>query len=103
MSDKKAAPAVHDPQSDDFSSIELPGDLHEALEPLARQVHDAWAQAKIEIGYSFGPETDDEARTHKDLVPYEDLSDDVKELDRQTARRVIQALLGLGYEIVRRD
>ncbi len=58
------------------------------------------ARAKIQMGYRFGSETDDQAKTHKHLVPYEDLDDDVKELDRKTARRIIQVLLGLGYRIV---
>ena len=38
-----------------------------------RQSHEDWARGKRAQGWTWGPEKDPEARTHPNLVPYDDL------------------------------
>lgn len=62
----------------------------ELLEELSRIEHDQW----IEWSKSVSSEVSNERkkRWQKYWVPYEDLSDDVKEQDRVYARKVLDAV-----------
>ena len=80
--------------------IELPEALTPLVERLAEHVHDTWAQRRIEEGWTYGPERDDDAKTHPGLVPYEELSEAEKDYDRQTALETLKAVRVLGYAIV---
>jgi hypothetical protein len=84
-------------QTDD---VELPDALAPLVEDLARHVHDTWAQRRMEKGWTYGPDRDDEAKTHPCLVPYEDLPEDEKDYDRKTALETLRATMKLGYRIV---
>ena len=81
-------------------TIDLPASLGQLVEDLAEHVHDTWAQRRMEEGWTYGPERDDEAKTHPCLVPYEDLPETEKDYDRQTALGTLKAAVALGYEIV---
>ncbi|MGF7234761.1 MAG: RyR domain-containing protein [Frankia sp.] len=72
------------------------------VERLARAEHDRWMAAKIATGFSLG-ERDEGPTKHPDLLPWDDLSDPVREKDRQPMRRM-PAVLGLvDLQIVRRS
>lgn len=71
----------------------------EAVEPVARRVHEAWARLRIEQGWQYGPVRDDAGKRHPCLVPYDELPEAEKEYDRNTARETIKALRELGYQI----
>lgn len=72
------------------------------LEQLARQEHERWCRDRWLGGWSFGATRDDANLRHPDLVPYDRLSEPVRDLDRQTIRN-LPALLGeLGIGL-RRD
>ena len=79
----------------------LPTQLAALIEDLAERVHDTWAAARFAEGWSFGPERNDQAKTHPSLVPYAELPEAEKEYDRRTAAGTIHAILASGYEIVR--
>lgn len=37
------------------------------------ELHDDWVDAYLEMGWTYGPERDTEAKTHPDMVPYDQL------------------------------
>ena len=43
--------------------------------------HETWMQSKLDAGWVYGPIKCAEAKTHPDLVPYDDLSDFTKSKD----------------------
>ncbi len=91
----------YQPQPIDTSSIQLPAELLELTELLAKNSHDNWASQRIADGWTCGPRRDDALKQHPDLVPYEDLSDAEKEYDRLAAMETIKAIILLGYRISR--
>ena len=54
----------------------------ERLELIAEAVHNAWWQEKIKQG----------VENHPDMLPYNELTEEVKEYDRVTARAVLHNL-----------
>ena len=83
----------------DTRDIELPKELDELIEEMARNVHDVWAQGRIAEGWTYGEERDDKQKTHPCLVPYEALPDAEREYDRQTAVQTLKLILKLGFKI----
>ncbi|MEZ5448568.1 MAG: RyR domain-containing protein [Thiolinea sp.] len=81
--------------------VELPAQLHDLLEELARNTHEVWARQRIQDGWRYGEARDDEQRLHPGLVPYDELSESEKEYDRQTAGEVMKAILAAGFRIER--
>lgn len=66
---------------------------------LAENAHESWAQQKITNGWKYGPVKNLEAKAHPLLVPFLDMSEDDKDLDRSSARKTLNALLQWGYNI----
>lgn len=87
------------PKPIDTTGVTLPGELLDLTEKLAENAHDHWACMRIADGWTYGPRRDDEAKKHPNLVPYSELSESDKDLDRNTAMETIKAMLALGYEI----
>lgn len=58
------------------------------IELVAATVHQAWIDAKIAAGVKSRPAADG----REQMVPYEQLDDDLKELDRATVRAVYAAI-----------
>jgi hypothetical protein len=50
-------------------------------------------------GWRYGDKRSDTARTHPNLIPYDDLSEADKEYDRHTALEALKAVIALGYDI----
>ncbi len=91
--------APYEPSPIDTSQVQLPSQLEELVERLAEHAHDHWAQLRMADGWTYGPERDDVAKTHPDLVPYEQLPEGEKEYDRRTAMETLRAIVVLGYRI----
>lgn len=89
-------------QPDSFPTghIRLSPSLLNLSEVLARHNHDIWAQGRLREGWRYGERRDDAAPTHPCLVPYEDLPESEKEVNRATALGVLQAMVALGYIIL---
>lgn len=85
----------------DTSKVQLPPELKELTETLARHTHDLWAEQRLRDGWKHGPQRDDSRKEHPGLVPYEQLSESEKEYDRKIAVENIKALLALGYRLNR--
>lgn len=83
----------------DTRDIDLPKELDELIERMARNVHDVWAQGRIAEGWTYGEQRDDKLKTHPCLVPYEALPDAEREYDRQTAVQTLKLILKLGFKI----
>lgn len=88
------------PASIDTNGIELPPDILELTERLARHAHDVWQRQRLADGWRPGPVRDDARRTHPSLVPYDDLSDAERQYDRNAALETLRAMLALGYRII---
>jgi RyR domain len=86
----------------DGDAIAVPDSLLPLVEQLARSVHEEWSRARLQQGWKHGPVRNDGRKEHPDLVPYDDLPEAEKEIDRKAALATVRAILALGYEIVRR-
>lgn len=102
MAKKKApaaAPTPYAPKPLDTTGVVLPPSLQELLEKLAHNTHEAWAATRLAQGWTYGPTRNDAAKHHPCLVPYDQLTEAEKDLDRVTARETLKAILLLGYTI----
>lgn len=81
------------------SNILLPESLIPLIEDMAKHVHEVWAKKRIEDGWTYGHERNDEYKTHPCLIPYDKLPESEKEFDRATAMETIKLILQLGYKI----
>lgn len=90
---------AYNPIPVDTSSIELPAEIMEIQEKLAKNTHDTWAAQRFADGWQYGPERNDQEKLHPCLVPYEDLSETEKEYDRNTATETLKLIIALGFEI----
>ena len=73
----------------------------EEIEAMARMEHQRWCASKWLAGWRHGPRHDAK-RVHDNLVPWEQLSEPLREYDRDPARQIPDLLQGVG-EIVVRD
>jgi len=89
------------PQPLDTSKIEISPDLSELTELLAGNIHEVWAQQRLAEGWKYGANRNDHLKEHPCLIPYEDLSENEKEYDRNTAMETIRFLISQDYEIKR--
>ena len=83
----------------DTSAVALPPSLQELLERLAENAHEAWAVTRMAQGWTHGPARDDAAKKHPSLIPYRELTEAEKDLDRVTAGETLKAILLLGYTV----
>ena len=75
---------------------ELPSELLPLVEPLAAEVHAAWARAKRAQGFTLG-EPEGGRMRHPDLVDWDILPEETKDLDRATVRAVLIGVWRRGY------
>lgn len=87
------------PKPIDTSNITLPKELNTLLEAMAKNVHEVWAQTRIEQGWQYGPERNDTEKLHPMLVPYEELPEEEKTYDRNTSHETLRFILAAGFEI----
>ena len=89
------------PNPVDSTDVKLPMELESLVEEMAKNVHEVWAQTRISQGWSFGEERNDAEKKHPCLVPYEELSEEEKEYDRNTSIETIKLILKLGFKITK--
>jgi hypothetical protein len=89
------------PKPIDTQNIELPKDLTLLAEEMARNVHEVWAQTRMEQGWTYGAERNDVQKKHPCLVAYDELSEEEKTYDRNTSVETIKLILKLGFKITR--
>jgi hypothetical protein len=69
------------------------------LDLLARLEHDRWSRERIENGWWYGPERDDEKKIHEALIPWIDVPDRYKQMDRGAVSMLPELLMKSGYTI----
>jgi hypothetical protein len=71
------------------------------LEFLAKVEHRRWIADRIDRGWRYGKIRDDRLMLHPALVPYETLSEDEKERDRNAVRVLLSILAEQGKAVIR--
>ena len=89
------------PQSIDTSDVKLPEDFELLVEQISKNVHEVWAETRIKQGWTYGEQRNDELKTHPCLIPYEELTEEEKEYDRNTAIGTLKLIMKLGFKIVK--
>lgn len=92
---------IYTPHPAETGDIELSPEILELREQIAKNVHEVWAQARLDEGYTYGSERDDVKKTHPGLVPYEQLSEAEKDYDRRTALGTLRLIQKAGFVIQR--
>lgn len=87
------------PQPIDTDDVKLPEELLPLVEKMAKNVHEVWAASRIEQGWTWGEERNDQRKTHPCLVPYEQLPEEEKDYDRNTALGTLKLIIKLGFKI----
>lgn len=91
------------PEPMDLSSVNLPESLIQLSERIAENVHEVWAKARMDEGWTYGEKRDDIHKKHPCLVPYDELPEEEKEYDRNTAMNTIKMVKKLGFRIEREE
>jgi len=92
---------MYQPNPIDTSDVVLPPELLELTEKIAEQVHEVWAQGRVDTGWTYAEHRDDFAKTTPCLVPYGELSEEEKSFDRATALGTLRLIIKLGYTITK--
>lgn len=89
------------PQPIDTSDVVLPEELEQLVEQMSKNVHEVWAEERIQQGWTYGEQRDDERKTHPCLIPYDDLPEIEKDYDRNTSIGTLKLIMKLGFKISR--
>ena len=87
------------PQPIDTTGVKLPAELEQLVEKMSKNVHEVWSETRIQQGWTYGEQRNDELKTHPCLVPYEDLPEEEKEYDRNTSIGTLKLIMKLGFKI----
>lgn len=89
------------PQPVDTSDVQLPEELNALVEDMAKNVHEVWAQNRVQQGWIYGSERNDTLKHHPCMVAYEELPEQERAYDRDTAVETLKLITKLGFKIVR--
>jgi hypothetical protein len=78
---------------------EIPADY---VEELAEMEHEAWVAERLSTGWIQGGEVDSEKKTTPYLVPYDQLPEEIKQLDRDPVCNIPTLLSSIGMAAYRR-
>ena len=87
------------PQPIDTTDVKLSKELEQLVEQMSKNVHEVWAESRIKQGWTYGEQRNDELKTHPCLIPYEELPEEEKDYDRNTAVGTLKLIMKLGYKI----
>jgi ryanodine receptor 2 len=91
------------PNPIDANDVDLPAELDQLVEQIAKNVHEVWAKNRLDQGWVYGEERSDALKQHPCLIPYEDLSEVEKAYDRDTAMSTLRLICKLGFRITPHD
>ncbi|TFH54312.1 MAG: hypothetical protein E4G89_00250 [Methanothrix sp.] len=80
-----------DAESFEFTPVEM--------ELMAEMEHERWVEERLELGWVYGEKKDEKKSPY--LVPWEQLSDKIKEYDRVFIRKLPALLAHTGFQIYR--
>ena len=89
------------PQPMDTSDVRLSEELMPLIEQMAKNVHEVWAQSRMDQGWTYGEERNDALKHHPCLIPYEELPEVEKAYDRDTAVGTLKLISKLGFKITK--
>lgn len=92
---------TYTPQPIDTRGVELPEELEQLVEEMSKNVHEVWSETRIQQGWTYGEQRNDELKTHPCLIPYEELPESEKEYDRNTSIGTLKLILKLGFKITK--
>ena len=69
------------------------------LEKLAELEHERWSRERRLDGWTYAPARDDAQKEHPSLVPYDQLDEAMKQLDRTVASDIVQSLKSIGLSV----
>ena len=87
----------------DTSGVVLPESLMPLVEVMAKNVHEVWAKSRMDEGWTWGEQRNDELKQHPCLIDYNKLPDSEREYDRNTAVGTLKLIVSLGFDISKRD
>lgn len=90
---------MYNPNPRNTSTITLSPEIEQLSEKLSENVHEVWAQGRVVDGWKHGVKRDDTLKTHPNLVSYNELSEEDKNYDRNTAKETLKVMQKLGFEI----
>lgn len=90
---------MYKPNPVDTKDVFLTDELLTLKELLAKNTHEVWAEGRIKDGWTYGETRDDSKKQTPCLVPYDELSEEEKEYDRNTAMETLKLIVKLGYKI----
>ena len=90
---------IFEPTPIDTTAVDLPVEIDDLIERLSEHNHNVWSRGRLDAGWSLGPQRDDAKKQHPCLVPYDELPESEKEVDRHTATEVLKAIVALGFRI----
>jgi ryanodine receptor 2 len=82
-----------------FKATHLYQKLDKDIEFVPFNVHETWARNRMDQGWTFGEKRNDELRQHPSLVPYDELSEEEKAYDRDTAISTLKFITRCGFQI----
>jgi len=91
----------YEPEMIDTSDVVLSEELQQLVEQISKNVHEVWAHGRIEQGWKYGSVRNDALKTHPCLIPYEELSEEEKDYDRNTCTQTLKFVLKLGFKIIK--
>lgn len=95
----KLSNLTYQPAPIDVSRTELPEKVENLIERLAQNAHEVWARKRLDQGWRYGPQRNDEKKEHPCLVAYEELPESEKDVDRQAVITTLKAIVALGCQI----
>jgi hypothetical protein len=87
------------PKPIDTSDVVLDTELTALTEELARNTHEVWAQGRVNEGWTYGPVRNDAKKQTPCLVDYDELPENEKDYDRNTALQTLKLIVKLGYTV----
>ncbi|KAG7382404.1 hypothetical protein PHYPSEUDO_004885 [Phytophthora pseudosyringae] len=94
---------TYEPKPIPTDEVKVSPHLRSVIELLAENTHEVWAQMRMEQGWKFGPRRNDAKKEHNGLVPYIYLTQDEKQMDRNTAMQTVKLILRIGFSFVHKD
>lgn len=89
------------PQPVNTNDVVLPEELIILSEQISKNVHEVWSKNRMEQGWTYGEQRNDEKRETPCLVPYDELSEEEKDYDRNTSQETLKLILKLGFKITK--
>ena len=87
---------------DAVTSNEVDSFTDEEIEAISEYEHEIWVEERRAGGWKLGAEKDIENKISPYLIPYDQLADEIKELDRDAVANILPLVTEVGLRVFRR-